>query len=424
LCSTVTYNYLPMEIRLLVLSLFFAFPGWAQQKVFREYADQHSQIAISEMHRTGIPASIKLAQGLLESNAGRSELATRANNHFGIKCGGDWNGKSFYKEDDDYQNGKLIKSCFRAFSSVEGSYIAHSEFLRNPSKSNRYGFLFNLSSTDYKGWAHGLKTAGYATAPTYAQKLIKIIEDYELYFYDSEVSPGPSPVIADIGAKGKRKRHTKVTLPQKSVLNNSARMVYARADETVVQLAQRHRVSTSRILKYNELLINESQKLSYGERVYLSVKKSRYRGKEEFHYVQENESMYSIAQLYGIKLSSLLSLNRMTKGEEPAIGSQINLKKRAGNHEKPVLKTDAPNILPQKPEKTDKDTEHKAPPVELVNFESDSLSDNSSVKQHVVVQGDTLFNISRRYNVSIDEIKSLNHLSDNTISVGQSLVIP
>jgi len=413
-----------MKLIILVPILFFSIQVFSQQRVFREYADKHSVIAVSEMHRTGIPASIKLAQGLLESNAGRSELATKANNHFGIKCGGDWNGRTFLKEDDDYHNGQLIKSCFRAFSSVEESYIAHSEFLRNPAKNSRYGFLFNLSSTDYKGWAHGLKKAGYATSPTYAQKLIKIIEDYELYFYDKEVVPVPSPVIADIGAKGKNKAHTKVTLPEKSVLNNSARMVYARAGETVAQLAQRHKVSVNRILKYNELLKEESQELAYGERVYLSVKKSRYRGQEAFHYVQEHESMYSIAQLYGIKLSSLLSLNRMQAGEEPSIGTRVSIKQRVKKSERPILRSTTPSILPKQPEKTDKDTDHKESPSELVQFEEASVSSLPSNKEHIVAPGDTLYNISRRYNVSVEVLKSINHLSDNTISIGQSLVIP
>ena len=120
-----------------------------------EYIRKYQDLAISEMVRTGIPASIKLAQALLESNCGKSDLACQANNHFGIKCGGNWDGKSYHKEDDDYADGKLVKSCFREFDCVRDSYIAHSDFLTDPAKAARYGFLFQLDPTDYKGWARG-----------------------------------------------------------------------------------------------------------------------------------------------------------------------------------------------------------------------------------------------------------------------------
>ena len=153
----------------------------------QEYIDQYSVIAIAEMRRAGIPASIKLAQGILESNAGASMLAVKANNHFGIKCGGEWRGKAMHKKDDDRnRDGRLVKSCFRWFDSAEQSFIAHSEFLMDPAKDHRYGFLFDLDVTDYKSWAHGLKKAGYATNPRYPQLLISIIENYGLHRYDTE----------------------------------------------------------------------------------------------------------------------------------------------------------------------------------------------------------------------------------------------
>jgi len=157
----------------------------AQTPARNDYINRFRKIAISEMERTGIPASIKLAQGILESGDGKSTLARKAKNHFGIKCHNTWNGKTHYLEDDDYDdNGKLIKSCFRVYKNADASYIAHSEFLRDPKKKYRYGFLFSLPSTDYKAWARGLKQAGYATSPTYAEKLIRIIEGSELYRFD------------------------------------------------------------------------------------------------------------------------------------------------------------------------------------------------------------------------------------------------
>ena len=147
----------------------------------RTYAD----IAVEEMKRTGIPASIKLAQGLLESSIGMSPLCTEANNHFGIKCGNEWTGREMYREDDDYGlNDVLTKSCFRVFDSGHDSYIAHSEFIMNPVKAFRYGFLFSIPTDDYQSWARGLQSAGYATDPEYANKLINLINRHQLYQYD------------------------------------------------------------------------------------------------------------------------------------------------------------------------------------------------------------------------------------------------
>ena len=163
-----------------------AFPSDEHQAYIKRYKN----IAISEMERAGIPASIKLAQGLLESGAGSSDLARKANNHFGIKCHSNWTGGTYYKKDDEYNAlGMLKKSCFRAYKNADASYVAHSEFLRDPKKHERYGFLFGLKTTDYKGWAKGLKKAGYATSNTYPKKLIDLIERYKLYQYDRPGAP-------------------------------------------------------------------------------------------------------------------------------------------------------------------------------------------------------------------------------------------
>ena len=163
-----------------------AFSNTTISAVNEAYIEQFKNIAVKEMHRTGIPASIKLAQAILESAAGKSELAVKANNHFGIKCGGSWKGETFSKKDDDRNKiGVKIKSCFRAYDSPEESFKAHSEFLMNPSKKDRYGFLFNYKSDDYKSWAKGLKKAGYATNPSYPKLLIKVINENKLHQYDS-----------------------------------------------------------------------------------------------------------------------------------------------------------------------------------------------------------------------------------------------
>jgi flagellum-specific peptidoglycan hydrolase FlgJ len=181
--------------------------GLANKKLTENYIYTYKNIAISEMKRTGIPASIKLAQGILESDLGRSPLANLANNHFGIKCGKDWGGEVFYKLDDDTDStGTLIESCFRAFSSGAESYTAHSEFLTNPAKASRYGFLFDLASTDYVGWANGLKFAGYASDPSYPQKLIKIIENNKLYLFDENIQLEKREYAANDNSKEKQSK--------------------------------------------------------------------------------------------------------------------------------------------------------------------------------------------------------------------------
>ena len=153
----------------------------SQEQLNWQYIDRYKNLAVREMERTGIPASIKLAQGILESKAGTSPLARRSNNHFGIKCGAQWRGETYYSWDDEPQ-----KSCFRVYARVEDGYMAHSNFLRSPEKFERYGFLFELHPFNYRAWAHGLKAAGYATDPNYAHRLIEIIEKYELYRYDRQ----------------------------------------------------------------------------------------------------------------------------------------------------------------------------------------------------------------------------------------------
>ncbi len=151
------------------------------------YVNQFSELAVAEMHRSGIPASITLAQGLHESNYGQSKLSTLANNHFGIKCKKTWTGKTYYHKDDDYDDkGKLLDSCFRAYGDAIESFIDHSNFLR---QSTNYISLFNYSNTDYQRWAYGLKSCGYATDPQYAFKLINIIEKYDLDRFDTYPHP-------------------------------------------------------------------------------------------------------------------------------------------------------------------------------------------------------------------------------------------
>ena len=229
------FKKITMNKSSLILSFLFLIVGQLvaqesysdQNDAYLKYIEKYKIYAIKEMERAGIPASIKLAQGLLESNAGRSTLARRGNNHFGIKCGDNWKGKKIMREDDDYdENGKLIKSCFRHYKSVEACYIAHSEFLRDPKKKYRYGRLFRLDPYDYKAWAKGLKDAGYATSGTYTEKLISIIERYELYLYDKMTPFDNDNPVVDLN---------EIDIFR----NNSVKYAKASANETLADIAKR-----------------------------------------------------------------------------------------------------------------------------------------------------------------------------------------
>jgi LysM repeat protein len=391
-----------------------------QNKAYVEYIQKYRHLAVAEMHRAGIPASIKMAQALIESNAGMSELATRANNHFGIKCGGDWTGPGYHKEDDDYDaSGNLRKSCFRHFRDVEESYVAHSEFLRNPSKVNRYGFLFQLPTTDYSGWAEGLKKAGYATNPNYARTLIRVIEEYKLHELDVQVTLLPGEPLAakkeDIS-----KQAAKYRITEKVVMNNGVAMVFARMGDTPAKIAERTGVSVKRIIASNEELQKPDESIPYGSRIYLSYKKADLRARaSEWHTVKAGESLYQIAQYYGIRLSVLQKRNRLRKGEEPEAGSRINIRRTIRRSEKPRVKLMDAAQGSDKPARIELPQEKPQTTADPVNQER-----APEYKEHVVQQGDTLFNIARRYGTTVEVLRQHNQLSGDQIQLGQILRIP
>jgi len=340
------------------------------------YISSFKGIAVQEMHRTGIPASIKLAQGLLESDWGRSDLATTANNHFGIKCGGKWNGNTFYKKDDDKDDrGQLIESCFRSFGSPIESYMAHSDFLKDPRKEYRYGFLFDYNSTDYVSWAKGLKKSGYATDPKYPSKLISIIEKYNLSRFDEsteskqyefavnnvseniDTETAKSDVVnsRDIKKtvkKVKENATTKTTkmikrMPSKHISrlaydiesNNNCRMVVAKGGESLRELSRAVGQSEDELLEINEVYDQSSVILSKNEIVYLEKKKRSYRGGQEFHKVKAGETMESIAQQYGLRVKSLYAKNRMPKNSTTFEGVKLSIRKTVGLDERPQFKS-------------------------------------------------------------------------------------
>lgn len=332
-----------MKYFLLVLVLIAISPPslFAQSSMERNqnYIERFREIAIQEMERAGIPASIKLAQGLLESSAGNSQLARNANNHFGIKCGSNWNGKEVYREDDDYDNeGRLIKSCFRSYRNANASYVAHSEFLRDPKKAFRYGFLFRLNPRDYKRWAEGLRRAGYATDPTYPEKLIGIIERYNLDQYDrlpiNDVVGDPGVVVTRPGTTRPlpTTRPTDVNTPIENLVTgflNTNDVTYFVSDEaiSVDEVARRVDISLRKLIEYNEPIASGTQQVLPGQRVFIQKKRKSYRGRQSDHIVQPGETLQDISDRYAIRMDKLLKRNRLVSPDQRvAEGEKIKLR--------------------------------------------------------------------------------------------------
>lgn len=291
----------------------------ASEKMTPEaYIEKFSGDAIKEMKRSGVPASIKLAQGMLESSFGNSELAKKANNHFGIKCHNDWQGKKTYK-DDDAKN-----ECFRVYKHVLDSYKDHSDFLTG---KQRYAFLFDLSPTDYKGWAKGLKQAGYATNPKYPELLINLIDRYHLHQFD----------VLDRPVEHKKNQITKtqkgvegleeiVVTHNHSILlsDNYVKYFLVATENSWEQISAQHGVGVKRLLKYNERKVDAPP--VKGEKIYLQPK--RRWAQEKYHEVKSGETLYSIAQHYGIKMKSICKRNRISVDESLKIGKTLKLKGR------------------------------------------------------------------------------------------------
>lgn len=299
-----------LTIRIFCLLFFIATLAEAatQRKIpsYEKYIKTYSALAIEQQKKYKIPASITLAQGLLESGAGQSDLARRSNNHFGIKCHSDWRGGRVYHDDD------LRGECFRKYKRVEDSYEDHSKFL----KRSRYDRLFQLKITDYKGWARGLQKCGYATDRAYANKLIKVIEDYELYRYDT-------------GKEHKLTRQEKKKLKYPTVKYTIYRTygllyVYAKENDSFDQIAQNLDFPVKDLKKFNE--VPEDFPLQKGDIVYIEKKKKKADKPNYDHVVQVGESMHSIAQKYGIQIKSLYKMNKKDKDYVPEEGDVLKLR--------------------------------------------------------------------------------------------------
>ena len=274
---------------------------------YNEYIKQYAPLAVEQMKRHKIPASITLAQGLLESGAGHSELARKSNNHFGIKCGGGWRGRTV-RHDDDARN-----ECFRAYRNPMDSYEDHSLFLR---RGARYAFLFNLKITDYRGWARGLKKAGYATDPSYANRLITIIEDYELYKYDNQGT------VRNWEKQVKKKPW--LARPHQVFIANDIAYVVARDGDTFQVLGKEFDISWKKLVKYNDL--HKEYTLEEGDVIYLKEKKKKAAKSYTVYVVRDGDSMHSISQKYGIRLKNLYKMNRKEADYVPEVGDRLRLR--------------------------------------------------------------------------------------------------
>lgn len=288
--------------------------GQGGKKMTREtYISTFSELAMREMARVGIPASITLAQGCLESNNGNSTLAVKGNNHFGIKCH-EWTGRKIYHDDD------ARKECFRSYDSSYESYIDHSTFLTTKS---RYAPLFELKQHDYRGWAKGLKKAGYATSSKYATLLIQIIEDNELYRYDVLVLEGGMGMGTDstTSVTGHGYHTTRTVL-----MNNRVEYVLVEPGDTPESLRAELDLYQNELYRYNNLY--KGERLEPGQIIYLQPKRRRAARGNEIHTVEAGQTMYDISQIYGVKIKHIYRLNLMREGEQPLEGAEIYLRRR------------------------------------------------------------------------------------------------
>ena len=410
-----------------------------------EYINTYKEIAMKEMIRTGVPASITLAQGIVETENGNSKLVKKSNNHFGIKCKETWTGPSVSHDDD------APGECFRKYTNAEESYIDHSNFLVT---RKHYAPLFTLDPLDYKAWAYGLKKAGYATNPRYPEMLIKYIETYKLNEYSLiamgkkqtdesnivktetkpvsetvasttavvEDKPKPAvvsapvtvnkPVIdekpkADVPKPVLEIKTNAITVAEekKPVANypsgefkiNETKVVYVTKGTPFLSIAQQYNVQLKWLYDFNDL--KEMEMVPNDQLIYLQRK--RRTGANEFHIIAAGETLYDIAQTEGIRLEALLQLNLLTPNQQPATGERLNLQTQA---------TVAPKLLNAKNSVTAIPSENSEEPVVEKII-------------HIVQPKETLYSISKKYEVSLAALQQWNQITHTDLKEGMELII-
>jgi LysM repeat protein len=375
---------------------------FAQSSVIKNYIEQYQNIAVEEMLRTGVPAAIKLAQGIHETEAGRSNLVLRSNNHFGIKCKSTWTGESVSHDDD------AKGECFRKYQDAFDSYRDHSNFLRS---NARYASLFELDPTDYEGWAMGLKNAGYATNPKYPQIIIKIINDYQLQDYTLlalNIKNGNSSEMLATRNKqqGSTSTRVKQTYPEGVFKINETNVVFVSKGTSYLAVAEKHGIALKRLFDFND--IQQQESTPSDQLIYLQRKRKT--GANEFHKVVAGESLNDIAQVEGIRLESLMEYNFLKNGMQPEAGEILYLQNRA---------TARPKIITQLQQIIASIEKSIFPDPEKIS--SNRIDDTETV--HIVQPKETLYSIAKKYTVSMEDVVKWNELPSTDLRSGQQLRI-
>ncbi len=366
-----------------------------------QYIEIYKGLAIKEMKRMGVPAAITLAQGLLETESGNSDLVKKSNNHFGIKCKGTWTAETVYHDDD------AAGECFRSYKDAEASYRDHSNYLRG---TDRYAFLFALQQTDYKGWAKGLRKAGYATNPQYPEILIRNIEQYNLEQYTIEgMKEGENTVTAYknkvengvsatngqekniLPSNDAHKRNSSEANESSGFINGS-KYVIAKKGTSLLAIASENDIDLSKLLSYNDM---EDDGILNSDHVIFLQKKSK-TGKTGFYMVQQQESLYGVSQKNGIQLKYLLKYNDLTENSLVAAGTQLKLNPVA--LKQPVAKENGKSLVI-------------------------SASPATLDKIHEVQPKEGLYSIAKNYQVSVQQLREWNNLVNDTLKVGQQLIV-
>lgn len=359
----------------------------AQRTSVEAYIEQFKDIAISEMKRSGVPASITLAQGILESESGNSILVKKSNNHFGIKCKSNWTGETVKHDDDENSE------CFRVYKNAEESYRDHSDFLKT---GTRYSALFNLDPADYSGWARGLKKAGYATNPRYPDMLIKHIEQYNLQQYslmalnelpDTAVAPAQAtiPVLPEATIEEKSNGINEPELmPEgwdKLLIVNKTKAVFVKKGTSLLAIASKYHIDLSKLMDFNDMA--EDGLLEKDQLIFLQ-KKSKI-GEQEYYIVEQGESLHDISQKIAVQLKYLMEYNGLKSGTDLKVKRKLFLR---------------PGFQQGKNSK-----------------------DDSNSKVHVVAPKEGLYSIAKTYNITVGQLQEWNKLGSDNLMIGQEIIV-
>ena len=384
--------------------------SFSQRMTAEQYVATYKDMAMMEMRRTGVPASITLAQGILEAESGNSDLVKKSNNHFGIKCKSTWRGESVTHDDDS------LGECFRSYKNWQDSYKDHSDFLRN---SSRYASLFSLDPLDYKSWAYGLRKAGYATNPRYSDMLIKSIETYNLQQYSinaldkdyvinaTQNSPDDAtvlnsqqvnPVVENKPKQTVIETKTQTTIEPNSITSiNGSRVLFALKGTSLLAIATDNKINLSRLLSFNDLkndgLLQKDQ--------FIFLEKKQKEGNTLFVMVAPGENLYDISQNNGIILKNLCELNNLSEDGEVAAGTKLYLK-----HQTLVMQNSTNDLL-GKQLKQENNSSSKTP--QSINYE--------------VKPKEGLYSIAKKFGVTVSQLKEWNGLEGDNLQIGQNLII-